>query len=192
MPASPDVNNYHIGKGIVSWKESGSAEFVDVGNSPSFVYQPTTEKKEHFSSREGIKVKDFTALTSVGATIKFTLDEITGQNLSFLVLGDQDTTTPGEITIDGLTKTEVVGDIKVTGTNDIGLKVDFLATVTIIPEGEFSFITDTDDFTLITISAEVQKDATTGAFGQWTIHDTVAPLATAMPREPVDERVEVA
>ena len=82
MPVSPDVQNYHIGKGIVSFKEAGGATtFVDLGNAPSFVYTPTVEKKEHFSSREGIKTKDFTAITQVGATIKVQLDEITGLNL---------------------------------------------------------------------------------------------------------------
>ena len=175
MPTSPDVNNYHIGKGVVTWKETGGSTFIDLGNAPSFVYTPNTEKKEHFSSREGIKVKDFTALTQVGATIKVTLDEITALNLSFFALGDPDTTTPGAITIDCLSKTEFTGDIKVAGSNDIGQKVDFEATVSFIPEGDFSFITDSDDFTTITISAEVQKDATTGAFGKWTIHDTVTP-----------------
>ena len=50
MPASPNVNNYHIGKGIVSFKEAGGSTFVDLGNAPAFVYTPTVEKVEHFSS----------------------------------------------------------------------------------------------------------------------------------------------
>ena len=41
MPASPDVANYHIGKGVVTFKEEGGATFVDLGNAPSFVYTPT-------------------------------------------------------------------------------------------------------------------------------------------------------
>ena len=61
------------------------------------------------------------------------------------------------------------------GTNDIGQKVDFEATVSFVPEGEFSFITDADEFSVITISAEVQKDATDGSFGKWTVHDPVTP-----------------
>jgi hypothetical protein len=73
MPATPSVQNYHIGKGIVSFKEDGATDFVDLGNAPSFVWTPTVTKKEHFSSREGVKVKDFTAITQIGATIKVTL-----------------------------------------------------------------------------------------------------------------------
>jgi sorbitol-specific phosphotransferase system component IIA len=171
---SPDVQNYHIGKGIVSFQEEGGSIFTDLGNCPSFVYSPAVEKKEHFSSREGIKTKDFTAITQVGATVKFTLDEITATNLAFFALGDVDTTVPGAITIHGLSKTEFTGDIKVVGTNDIGQKVDFTATVSFVPTGDFSFITDEDDFSVIEIEAEVQKD-TDGFFGVWTVHDTVTP-----------------
>lgn len=174
MPVSPDVQNYHIGKGIVSFKETGGSTFTDLGNCPSFVYSPAVEKKEHFSSREGIKTKDFTAITQVGATVKFTLDEITATNLAFFALGDVDTTVPGAITINGLSKTEFAGDIKVEGSNDIGQKVDFTATVSFVPSGDFSFITDADDFSTIEIEAEVQKD-TDGFFGVWTIHETVTP-----------------
>lgn len=175
MPTSPSVENYHIGKGIVSFQEAGGSTYVELGNAPSFVYTPAVEKKEHFSSMEGVKTKDFTAITQVGATVKFSLDEITALNLSFFALGDPDSTVPGAITIDGLSKTEFTGDIKVVGTNSIGQKVDFEATVSFVPSGDFSFITDGDDFTTIEIEAEVQKDATSGAFGKWTIHDTVTP-----------------
>ncbi len=156
----------------VSFKEVGGADFVDLGNAPSFVYTPAVTKKEHFSSREGINTKDFTAITQVGATVKFTLDEITGLNLSFFALADQGTDSDGNITLSGLSKSEFVGDIKVVGTNDIGQQVDFMATVSFSPSGDFSFITDKDDFTVITIEAEVQKDAD-GLFGVWTIREAV-------------------
>ena len=172
MPTSPNVNNYHIGKGIVSFKETGATDFVDLGNSPSFLYTPVANKLEHFSSRLGVKTKDFTAITQVGATVKFTLDEITGLNLSFFTLAEQGTDTDGDITLSGLSKAVFTGDIKVVGTNDIGQKIDFLATVMFVPSGDFGFITDKDEFDVITIDAEVQRDAN-GAFGVWTIHDEV-------------------
>jgi hypothetical protein len=170
MPTSPNVNNYHIGKGVVSFKETGGSSFVDLGNAPSFVYTPNVEKKEHFSSREGIKTKDFTAITQLGATIKVSLDEITGLNLSFFALADTGTDTSGNVTLTGLSKAEFTGDIKVVGTNDIGQQVDFLATVSFVPSGDFSFISDGDDFSVIALEAEVQKDAN-GHFGVWTIRD---------------------
>jgi hypothetical protein len=103
-----------------------------------------------------------------------TLDEITGLNLSFFALAEQATDTDGNITLSGLSKTEFTGEIKVVGTNDIGQQVDFLATISFVPSGDFSFITDEDEFSVIEIEAEVQKD-TDGFFGVWTIHDTVTP-----------------
>jgi hypothetical protein len=170
MPTSPNVNNYHIGKGIVSFKETGQSTFTDLGNSPSFIYTPTVTKKEHFSSREGVRTKDFTAITEVGATVKFTLDEITGENLSFFALADISTDSSGNIILSGLSKAEFTGEIKVVGTNDIGQQVDFDATVSFVPSGDFRFITDADDFSTLEIEAEVQKDAN-GAFGVWTVRD---------------------
>jgi hypothetical protein len=170
MPTSPNVQNYHIGKGIASFKEVGGSTFVDLGNAPSFVYSPTVEKKEHFSSREGVKTKDFTAITQIGATIKVSLDEITGENLAMFALAEQGTDTDGNITLSGLKKTEFTGEIKVVGTNDIGQQIDFIATISFVPAGDFSFITDGDDFTVIELEAEVQKGAD-GSFGVWTVRD---------------------
>jgi len=173
MPTSPNVQNYHIGKGIVSFKEVGQSTYRDLGNAPAFVYTPAIEKLEHFSSREGVKTKDFTAVTSISATIKVTLDEITGENLAYFALAEQGVDTDGNVTLDGLKKTEFIGDIKVVGTNDIGQQVDFDATVSFVPEGDFSFITAEDQFTILEITAEVQRDAN-GSFGRWTVRDETA------------------
>jgi hypothetical protein len=171
MPASPNVQNYHIGKGIVSFKEDGASSFLDLGNAPSFVWTPNVEKKEHFSSREGVKVKDFTAITQTGATIKLTLDEINGENLAIFTLGELGTDTDGNITVAAFKKTEIAGVIKVEGTNDIGQHVDYTGRISVNPTGDFSFITDADDFSTLEIEAECQKgDA--GDFGIFTIHDT--------------------
>jgi hypothetical protein len=171
MPASPNVQNYHIGKGIVSFKEDGASSFLDLGNAPSFVWTPNVEKKEHFSSREGVKVKDFTAITQTGATIKLTLDEINGENLAIFTLGELGTDTDGNVTVAAFKKTEIAGVIKVEGTNDIGQHVDYTGRISVNPTGDFSFITDADDFSTLEIEAECQKgDA--GDFGIITIHDT--------------------
>ena len=176
MPASPNVNNYHIGKGIVTFKEAGGSTFVDLGNAPSLSSTRRPLKRWNiFRSSEGVKIKDFTAITQVGATIKLTLDEITGENLAIFALGEIDTTTPGSVVISGLSKAEFKGDIKVSGTNDIGQQVDFEATVSFVPSGDFSFITAEDEFSSSTLEAEVQKHATTGDFGTWTVRDEVTP-----------------
>src|SRR5262245_5946937 len=176
---TPSVNNYHIGKGVVSFKETGQPSYVDLGNSPSFLYTPAVDKKEHFSSRQGIKTKDFTAITQVGATIKFILDEITGSNLAFFALATV-TTGTGQVTLSGLTKTVFTGDIQVIGTNAIGQQVDFTATVSFVPSGDFKFITDTDDFSTIEIEAEVQASSVDGSFGKWTVREQGAATLTSV------------
>src|SRR4029077_11118269 len=170
MPASPSIQNYHIGKGIVSFKQDGAPDFVDLGNAPSFVWAPTIEKKEHFSSREGVKVKDFTAVTQTGATIKVTLDEINAQNLAIFSLGDLGTDTDGNGTVSAFKNTEIAGIIKVEGTNDIGQRVDYQGRISVVPSGDFSFITAEDDFSTLEIEAEVQK-SDTGDFGIFTVRD---------------------
>jgi hypothetical protein len=170
MPTSPSIQNYHIGKGIVSFKEDGASTFVDLGNAPSFVWSPTIEKKEHFSSREGVKVKDFTAITQTGATIKMTLDEINGENLALFTLGEVGTDTDGNVTVAAFQKTEKAGIFKVVGTNDIGQQVDFEGRASVNPTGDFSFITDADDFSTLEIECEVQK-GDDGNFGVFTVRD---------------------
>jgi hypothetical protein len=169
MPTSPSVQNYHIGKGVVSFKEAGGSSFVDLGNAPSFIYTPNVEKKEHFSSREGIKTKDFTAITQISAMIKVTLDEITPENLAMFALGEL----ASDGTITGLTKTEFIGTLKVVGTNDIGQHVGWTGDISFIPSGDFSFITDSDDFSTLELEAEVQK-AVDGSFGTWTVEEPTA------------------
>lgn len=170
MPASPSIQNYHIGKGIVSFKQDGDDEFVDLGNAPTFEWSPTTEKKEHFSAREGVKVKDFTAITQLAATIKLTLDEINEQNLSLFTLGEIGTDTDGNATVSAFKNTEIAGIIRVQGTNDIGQQVDYEGRISVNPTGSFSFITSEDDFSLLEIKAEVQK-SDAGDFGVFTVRD---------------------
>lgn len=170
MPASPSIQNYHIGKGVVSFKQDGSTTFLDLGNAPKFLWTPTTAKKEHFSSREGVKTKDFTAITEVGATIKLTLDEINGENLSLFALGEIGTDTDGNVTVATFKKTEIAGIWRVVGTNDIGQRVDFEGRASVNPTGDFSFITDADDFTSLEIECECQKDSN-GSFGVFTVRD---------------------
>jgi hypothetical protein len=119
-------------------------------------------------------VKDFTAITQTGATIKFTLDEINGPNLALFTLGELGAPdVDGSVEVAAFKKTEIAGTIKVEGTNDIGQHVDYTGRISINPTGDFSFITAADDFSTLEIEAEVQKDDVDGTFGVFTVHEAV-------------------
>jgi hypothetical protein len=45
--------------------------------------------------------------------------------------------------------------------------------VSFVPSGDFSFITDADDFSTIELEAEVQKSVD-GSFGTWAVEEPTA------------------
>ncbi len=61
----------------------------------------------------------------------------------------------------------------VVGTNDVGQQVDFTANVSFVPAGDFSFVTDGDDYSTIDVQAEVLADDD-GNYGVWTVRDTAS------------------
>ena len=128
-----------------------------------------------FLEMAGNKVKDFVAITQVGATIKLVLDEINEHNLAMFTLGEQSIDTGGNAIIAPFKKTEIAGVIKVEGTNDIGQHVDYQGRVSVNPSGDFKFITDADDFSRLEISLECQKDTSNSSapFGVFTVHQSV-------------------
>lgn len=83
-----NVENYTLGKGKLLFQPSGTNGFIDLGNAPNFSVSQTVEKKEHFSSRSGLQVKDATVVTKITGAGKFTLDEPNITNLNFFIMGD--------------------------------------------------------------------------------------------------------
>jgi len=89
---SPATSNYSIGKGelfIVLGDNVAisGAEWVSLGNCNKISFKIDVTKLDHFSSMAGVKTKDKTVITERSATISFTPDEITGQNLALAVMG---------------------------------------------------------------------------------------------------------
>lgn len=84
---SPDVNNYYIGKGVVSWSSTGGTGFRDIGNVSMFEFHPVVKRLDHYSSRLGVKTKDKTVVEEKSATVALTLDEWTYDNLKLVVMG---------------------------------------------------------------------------------------------------------
>jgi hypothetical protein len=78
---SPAIANYYDGKGIVQINGR------DCGNVSKFEFHAGVKRVDHFSSRFGTKVKDFSFIQEKTATVSLTLDEFTFDNLLLVLLG---------------------------------------------------------------------------------------------------------
>ena len=93
MPVSliaPDADNYQVGKGIVSFKPDGAADYIDLGNVAELEYTPNIEKLDHYSSRAGTRTKDKSVVQTRSGTLRILMEELTAQNLSMLLMGTVD------------------------------------------------------------------------------------------------------
>lgn len=94
MATSPDVDNYSIGKGVLSigvWDgNTPPAALTDVGNAPSVEVEHTVERLPHYSSRAGLRVKDKNPVIQSDYIVNFTLDEMAVHNLNLFVGGTEE------------------------------------------------------------------------------------------------------
>lgn len=165
MATAPDIKNYYIGKGTVSFKKEGEAVFRDLGNVPEFEFTPTIEKLEHFSAREGVKTKDRTVVISKSGSIRLVMEEWNAANFAIALLGEISTDTSGAEVIEIFGSTEISGVLKFTGTNAVGPqwellfnKVDFIPSASVSPISE--------EWGTMEINGEVS--AVAGSFGTAT------------------------
>lgn len=170
MATSPNVLNYFIGKGIVKFTPAGGVQ-RDLGNAPEVEVTPEIEKLEHKSSRAGISSVDFTAETSVKATLRVVLDEITAENLALQLLGEVVDLTDGSKTFEILSQSAITGQIDFTGTNDVGNQVAIIMPeVKFAPSGSLNLISD--DFGQIELTGDVLVQVATDgsrSFGTVTV-----------------------
>lgn len=142
-PASPDIRNYTIGKGIASFKKSGETTFRDLGNCPSFEFTPSATTLDHFSARAGLKKKDRSVVTATEGELKISMEEFTVDNLAMALLGNVGVDSSGHPEIDILQVAEVAGEIKFVMTNDIGQKFTWhFLNVSFTPSSTVSPISD--------------------------------------------------
>lgn len=167
MATPHSTSNYTIGKGVLSFKKEGvGSAYVDLGNAPTVDLSIESEFLEHYSSREGIKTMDLRVPVSRKATLKVVLDEIAPENLAIALYGTYTAATSGgsptPAKIDGMKEKPLVGELKLVGSNDIGVKYTWeFKNVTIAPSGTLSLIGD--DWMEIELEASVGADST-GAF----------------------------
>jgi|GEM_PF-893389 len=121
--------------------EAGSlGDFVDIGNAPSFEIEPATENRPHYSSREGINLKDLNPITTLEYSLNFTLDEVAASNLNMFLLGTLDEATR---TIAGMQGADKEYAIIFVSNNPIGPQsIAFFRRTTIKPNGPMQLIGD--------------------------------------------------
>jgi hypothetical protein len=166
MAVSPSPLNYFIGKGNVYFTPTGGTE-RHLGNAPSARLEPKVEKKEHFSSMQGIQEKDDTFIIRKSGTLTLTLDEITLENLQMALFGGTIAVGPPR-SFELFAANEVTGAIRIEGTNEKGNQFEAeIAKVSFDP-GSFDFIGD--DYATIELTGECLSVG--GSFG--TITETQA------------------
>src|SRR6185312_4949808 len=118
---SPNIGNYYIGRGSVYIQLLGEPAYIHVGNCPQFEFMPKVTQLDHYSSMTGVKVKDFTAVTEIAASLTMVLEELTARNMGFALLGlPTGGPSPTPDTIDVFADPVIYGSVKFVGANDVG------------------------------------------------------------------------
>ena len=163
MTTAPNILNYHIGKGVVSFKVTGASVFRDLGNVPEFEWTPALDKLEHYSSRTGVKSKDRTVVLSKAGTIRVVMDEWDVENLALAMLGTISQNTAGNNVIAIFASNSITGVLKYREANEVGPKYEWIFNnVSFIPSSSVSPISE--EFGQLEITGDVLVDGN-GDFG---------------------------
>lgn len=172
---SPNVGNYYIGKGIVSIKLLGETKYTDCGNVPVFEFQAKVTQLDHYSSRTGVRVKDFTAVIEIAGSLQMQLEEVTARNMGFALLGlPTGGPSPTPDSIDIFSSPVIYGAVKFVGTNDIGpvWTVNF-PLVKLSPSKALGLIANT--WGTIELEGDVLFDSVLQTFGTATVTLPASP-----------------
>lgn len=162
MSTAPNIENYYIGKGVVSFKRDGETDYRDLGNVPTFEFTPVIEKLDHFSSRSGVKSKDRTVVISKSGTVRLVMDEWDVNNLAMALLGDISVNSDGNTEIAIFASNAISGSLKFRSANEVGPKFEWvLNKVDFIPSANVSPISE--EFGQLEVNGEVS--AVNGLFG---------------------------
>jgi len=80
---------YTIGRGKLLFKRPTDPSFWKLGNAKDFKISFEVEKKEHYSTESGLKVKDAEIIVSLSADVEFTLDELRRETVALFLLGNE-------------------------------------------------------------------------------------------------------
>lgn len=136
-----DVNNYAIGKGILSIAEwtttTPPTVFTDLGNAPSIEIEPTVERLPHYSSRTGLRLKDKNPIIQSEYMLNFDLDEPAAFQLNLFLMGVMS----GSNVVQALQGTDKEFSLKFVSDNPIGGNQTWLFhKATLAPNGAMQLI----------------------------------------------------
>lgn len=142
MPASPNTDNYTLGKGVVYFNRKDATTGLyggerDLGNAPAFSFNIALEKLEHFSSRGGLKAKDKEIISQITPGCSFTLDEINKENLALLTLADLNEVSQSAGSVSAEAITANLGRRSVLDYRSIGVYTITHDAVTLVGDGVF-------------------------------------------------------
>lgn len=155
VKTAPNVDNYMIGKGILSigvWSGGVAGAYADVGNCTKFEFEMTEESKEHFASRTSTKEQDLEVVIQTGYSVNFELDEMAVENLRMFLKASQS----GKI-LYANQSAQTYYALKFVSDNPAGPNItwEFWKTK-LTPNGAFSLIGD--EFTTLSFSGKGLAD----------------------------------
>jgi hypothetical protein len=165
---SPNIGNYYIGRGVVSIKVLGEEVFTDCGNCPTFEFLAKVTQLDHYSSRSGVRVKDFVATTQISGMLTMVLEEFTARNMGFAMLGVTPTVgsgpSPLEETLDIFSTPVLYAAVQFVGDSLVGpaWTVEF-PLVQLTPNKAISLIGNT--WGTLDLQGDVLFDQASGTFG---------------------------
>lgn len=146
------TNNYVLGRGKIYFDRfaPGTETLTGeryLGNTPEFSVSVETEEQEHFSSEEGLRIKDESVTLQIDYTGSLVTDNIDPDNLAAFFLGESTSVTEAGVT--GTTETFTVkkGRYYQMGrsqANPVGLRATTISTVEDAGGGGTTYVAGTD------------------------------------------------
>ena len=162
---APDVGNLTVSKGVLTFKAEGEVAFRDLGNAPEIELTLDITTLDHYTSRAGVRSKDHQVVLERTGTVRFVLEEWVPANLALWGMGTVDELAAGGPSFDIMSEDAISGELKFTGTNEVGVQVIVhLHNIRITPSASLNLIQD-DDWGGIEVTAEVLLSQSTSKFG---------------------------
>lgn len=79
---APNITNYYLGAGMLSFQKQGGSTFTELGNAPQFEFEPQVQRLEHYQSMSGVRSKDFSPIAQQSARCRLRLEELTAYNMA--------------------------------------------------------------------------------------------------------------